>query len=232
MTDFTVIAFDPGGTTGWAAMTVDEACLLGTCPHHSTHGDSLDACVAVGNWEWGQIDAANLGSTRAGETMGYGHDAMNLIGENETVNWMLWKCNNELPNAAVALEKFVLDPRAASGKFDLLSPVRIISAFSFGMWAAEVDMPGNHRRFQLINRGDPKRTCTNERMKRWGFKAVVTHNTRHALDASRIAFYFLRDCVGNSEKAREKRWRAWPQHFPDPEVRAKPVRKPNLGERI
>lgn len=247
MTDLTVVAFDPGQTTGWAAMTVSDKCLLGQCNYSSPSNGTvspLHECVKHGvGWQWGQIDSAALGSTRAGEAVGRGHDALNFIGENIAVAKMLSLTCQTWPNSAVALEKFVLDPKAASGKFDLLSPVRIISAFSFGLhveWADKDGMDEFHNpqrdpynRFFLINRGDPKRTCTNERMKRWGFGDVVKHERRHACDASRIAFYFLRDCVGTSENVREKRWRAWPQHFEDPQVR-RPVRKPKpaLGERI
>lgn len=230
MTFVHVIAFDPGETIGWCVMGVDHTCLtdVNTWMLH-------EAIRAHGVWQWGQLDAKALGSPEAGSGAYKGHDSLNFVGENHAVNWMLYKCNNELPDAAVLLEKFVLDPAKASGKFSLISPVRIISAFSFGMWVAESEMPGNFHRFYLINRGDPKRTCTNERLKHWGFGSVLSHVDRHAADATRIAYYFLRDCRGNSLKAQEARWRAWPHIFADPmagERRMQTALTRNLGERI
>ncbi|AAN02142.1 gp88 [Mycobacterium phage Barnyard] len=218
--DLTVVAFDPGETIGWAAMTVGKTDLVR--PERDLH-------IAVANsWRWGQIDTRHLGSTSAGVGVHRGHDALNFVGENLGVDAMMNLVLHDYPSSVVVLEKFVLDPKAASGKFDLLSPVRVISAFSYGLHADAMsrgpfDDQGNdvvlrdpYNRFYLINRGDPKRTCHDERLTRWGFGNVVTHRTRHAADATRIAYYFLRGCRGSTMAAREARWRAWPFAFPDP----------------
>lgn len=232
----TIVAFDPGETTGWAVMTLSPELLLDT-------DHELKDLVS---WEAGQIDAKALGSTRAGEAMGRGHDALNFIGENIAVAQMLAIVCNEYPKSVVALEKFVLDPAKASGKFDLISPVRIISAFSFGLhvdWYAktpedEINIQRDpYLRFNLINRGDPKKTCNDERMLRWGLDPGGGHANRHARDAMRIAYFFLRNCRGNSYKAQEARWRAWPHLFADPAIAEiantpRPKTMPTKGERI
>lgn len=239
-----VVAFDPGETTGWAVMEVKVEWLLDVNRYPSLN--IVAACPEGRDWwTWGQIDSRHLGSLLGGVGVGRGHDALNFPGENSAVDHMCDLVLTQYPKSAVLLEKFVVDPSKVKGNFDFVSPIRIISAFSYGLHAEAMAEPERvvrdpYNRFYLINRGDPKRTCHDERMKQWGFKAVVSHATRHACDASRIAYYFLRDCRGSSYKAAEARWRAWPYRFDDPALthpdakvgpkRSKP--KPKLGERI
>jgi hypothetical protein len=230
-----VVAFDPGETIGWSVMGVMETDL------RTTEVELQRAILQRGMWQYGQIDTRHLGSNDAGVGMHRGHAALNFVGENIAVEKMMDLAIWKYPKSAVVLEKFVLDPKQASGKFDLLSPVRIISAFSYALHDFAMSWPDKnerdpYNRFYLINRGDPKRTCTNERLKHWGFDPVVSHKLRHACDATRIAYYFLRDCRGSSQKAQEARHRAWPHVFADPMANGVPARrrspKPSLGERI
>jgi hypothetical protein len=242
MTEVTVVAFDPGETTGWAAMTVKTEWLLDVNRYPSLN--ILAACPEGRDWwTWGQIDSRHLGSLAGGVGVGRGHDALNFVGENTAVDKMCELVLHTHPESAVLLEKFVVDPSKVKGNFDFVSPIRIISAFSYALHADAMDKAffqvevkrDPYNRFYLINRGDPKRTCHDERMKQWGFKAVVSHATRHACDASRIAFYHLRSCRGNSIQAQEARFKAWPHVFPDPQYRRvpeKPKRPQPLGERI
>lgn len=239
MSTVTVVAFDPGETIGWAAMTVDTINLTDTNTrelHDAIHH------VDGAGWQWGQIDTKALGSADAGIGVHRGHDALNFVGENMGVDEMCSLVLHTYSESVVALEKFVLDPKQASGKFNLLSAVRVTSAFSYALHADAMDKAffqveikrDPYHRFYLINRGDPKRTCTNERLKRWGFGPVVSHKHRHACDATRIAYYFLRGCRGSGLPAQENRWRAWPHIFADPQnrrVSEKPQQQ-QLGERI
>jgi hypothetical protein len=242
----TVVAFDPGETIGWAAITVDTINLTDT--NTRPLYDAIHHVDGAG-WQWGQIDTKALGSADAGIGVHRGHDALNFVGENGGVDEMSSLVLHTYPESVVALEKFVLDPKQASGKFNLLSAVRVTSAFSYALHADAMEHAARfndhgelvtkrdpYNRFYLINRGDPKRTCTNERLKRWGFDPVVSHKYRHACDATRIAYYFLRDCRGSSMVAAENRWRAWPHIFSDPQTRevGYPItaKTPKLGERI
>ena len=246
MTEVSVLAFDPGGTTGWAAITVGISCLINIAQH-----PDLNVCVHQHVWRWGQIDSRHLGSTQGGAGVGRGHDALNFPGENAAVDQMMNLSIHDYPEAPVLLEKFVVDPSKVKGNFDFVTPVRIISAFSYGLHADamsrgpfddngdDVVLRDPYNRFYLINRGDPKRTCHDGRLKEWGFKAVVTHENRHAADATRIAYYLLRGCRGSRYKAAEARWRAWPHVFEDPalthpDAKAGPKRYKAVpkGERI
>ena len=78
----TVLAFDPGGTTGWCAMSVKPEVLVGA----NNSVDTLQSNLEV--FKYGQIDCG----TRHGETgvgMNRGHGALNLPGENRGVSEMI-----------------------------------------------------------------------------------------------------------------------------------------------
>ena len=66
----------------------------------------------------------------------------------------------------------------------------------------------------LQNRSPVKTTCTDERLKRWNL--YDRSSGPHARDATRHAFYFLRDCRGSNMEAKQKRHLAWPHLYEDP----------------
>lgn len=212
-----VIAFDPGGTTGFA--------VLGVLPERLITGTALHTHLA--HVEYGQIDCG----TRHGQTgvgMARGHDGMNMPGEYDGIVRMLnvW---DEFDSPAVVIEDFVLDVHKANRGRDLLTPVRIISGFttlmqySFGPEALEGIF--------IQNRSLAKTTCTDDRLKHWSI--YDSNSGPHARDAVRHAFYFLRDCCGRGLDARRKRHLSWPHLFDDPEVyEPSKVTKTQVGERI
>lgn len=214
---FTVIAFDPGETTGWCVMRVQPEVL----EHAETElHESLFEC------RFGQINCQTVDFAK-GEMIVQQHAGLNISGENDGVLQMI-DLVDKYPGSVVILEDFILDPRKATKSRDLLSPVRIISSFSFGMFCQELEA-----KIFIQNRSPVKTTCTDERLKTWGL--YDRQSGPHARDAVRHAIYFLRSCQGSYFKAKESRWRAWPQYYSDPMVRsAKKVRQggariPGLG---
>jgi len=91
-------------------------------------------------------------------------------------------------------------------------------------------------RIHVQNRSLAKTTCSDIRLKHWG---LYDHSSgAHARDATRHAYYFLRDRRGSSVEAAEKRWRAWPHLFADPAISEtknaykEAPKKKQMGERI
>lgn len=230
MTDITVIAFDPGETTGWCWMKVDTSAL--TPPLRN----DLDDEVRLGGWDYGQIDCRAVPSSAMADKMTHQHLGLNALGENIGITEML-NLVVSAPNPAIVIEDFVLDPGtqlSAGGSRNLLSPVRLTSALQFGMYWEEIG-----GEIFIQGRTDPKRICTDARLTEWNLNPAGGHEYRHARDAARHAFHFLRSVRGGTTAAEEKRWRAWPHLFTDPYVvgRAamktdKPTRTKPLGERI
>lgn len=207
-----VVAFDPGGTTGFCIMGVNPADLTSD---HGMKSELLSLC------EYGEIDCGSRhGQTGAG--VGRGHDGLNMPGENNGVYVMLMLALR-FPKAVIVLEDFILDANRFSQSRDLLLPVRITSSFSYGFSELE--------RIFIQNRSMAKTTCTDERLKNWGL--YDAHSGPHSRDATRHAFYFLRDCCGSGLDHTEKRYRAWPHLFEDPMMTGKQkARHRKEGERI
>lgn len=212
-----VIAFDPGGTTGY--------CVMGVPPEGlATPSGLRDALTYI---DYGQIDCG----TRHGQTgvgMKRGHEGLNLAGETNGIVRMINILDN-FDHCAVVLEDFVLDVGKANMGRDLLTPVRIIAGFStllhysFG--------PEIMNGIFIQNRSLAKTTCTDVRLKGWNL--YDGNSGAHSRDATRHAFYFLRDCCGDGNAARLKRHLAWPHLFDDPEIRiVQKVTKKQVGERV
>lgn len=217
-----IVAFDPGGTTGYCVMGVRPSALY-------AEAELRQELVYI---DYGQIDCGS----RHGETgvgMGRGHDGLNLPGENAGITQMLniW---NSFEHRAVVVEDFVLDVKKANMGRDLLTPVRIIAGFSTLL--EYCNGPEAMKTLFIQNRSLAKTTCTDDRLKNWGL--YDRDSGPHARDATRHAYYFLRDCRGPSHSAQLKRHFAWPHLYGDPEIipadkvakRAKP--KTQAGQRV
>ena len=219
MTQLRVVAFDPGETTGW--------CVMKTTPDDLRWPrNGLEHSVKDYGWDLGEISCKAITDSKLAEMVVKQHSGMNMAGENIGVTEMLDLVGGD-PNTVVVLEDFILDVSKANMGRSLLTPVRIISSFGFGMWIQGMDSG-----IFLVNRVDPKRICTDVRLKGWGLHR--SDSGPHARDATRLAFHFLRDCIGTSVPAQEKRWRAWPHLFDDPLAvkRNQPKRPRPQGQRI
>lgn len=199
MTECVIVAFDPGQTTGWCVLGVDAETL-----HGARHvNDRLHEQLKI--FKYGQIEC--LGPVN-------GWDAKGAASENYGVNQML-DIINEYQDCAIVFEDFIVDFSQITKTRSALSPVTIMAKFEMGL--QYVRNSGDEAVLGSIfrqDRANPKGTCTDDRLKNW--KLHDPHSGPHARDATRHAYYFLRNCRGNSVKAREKRWRAWPHIFNDP----------------
>lgn len=210
----TVLAFDPGGTTGWCAMSV-PARILNYDPN------DVDFSVDLGmqSLEWmdyisfshGQIDCMTMTFEDAEHTVKR-HNGLSIGAENRGVHKMI-SLAKDFDFPPIVLEDFILDFKKADMKRETLSPVRLISMFSYGLDL--LNMEGDPMPPIFIqSRSNVKTTATDQRLKNWGLYDRNSGN--HARDATRHAAYFLRGCRGGSFEAAQKRHDAWPDLFPDP----------------
>lgn len=217
-----VVAFDPGGTTGWCALGVEPLALAGSHNILPLHEEIVLK-------EYGQIDCG----ARKGERGIAGH-AVNMAGENDGVQNMLGLVLARWPKSAIVIEDFIIDFKKIDKTRDALSPVRLTAAFSFGLWRADPIVIGSGLdRIFIQDRTNPKTTCTDARLKE--FKLYDRHSGEHARDSQRHAYYFLRQCRGIGSVEKERRYYAWPHLFPDPaisQVVTKKAKKRPLGERV
>lgn len=211
----TVIAFDPGETTGYTLMGIRPDYLT------STGSEELGAFQdRMSHIEYGQIDCITGNGTGFDAQMNR-HAGIALIQEAVGVSKMIDLCVDNL-EAAIVLEDFIPDMNKMDKARHTLSPVRIIAAFSYGICMGE-EIPFYSRLF-IQQRSLAKTTCTDTRLKHWGLYDL--HSGPHARDATRHAYYFLRSCRGAGEKAAENRWRAWPHLFGDPQA----FKRESMGE--
>jgi hypothetical protein len=191
-------------------------------------GDTLHG--ALRHIEYGQIDCREQGAEGWAATAKK-HQGLMLYGENRAVTRMLDLLDN-FPKAAIVLEDFILDFNKADMARHTLSPVRITSAFCYGMEQQGFSLDQVH----VQNRSLAKTTCTDLRLKNWGL--YDSHSGPHARDAVRHCYYFLRNCRGAGIEAQENRHNAWPHLFADPLLSKDAdsptrVKKPEkIGERI
>ncbi|ACI12498.1 gp82 [Mycobacterium phage Konstantine] len=241
--EVTVLAFDPGGQTGWAAITIPKVALIGAVAGYYgkpplTTADPEGSFLKAGplhreiiDFDCGQIDCG-VGGVGHELSVGRGHGDLNMTGEGDGVFKMLELANRTYPESAVILEEFTLERN--NKHVDLLYPVRVMSEFSFGLQMIYRDEGEPiHRAVERIfinRRVDAKTVVKDDRLREWGL--YRRDSGPHARDATRHAYHFLRRCRGSDIKARELRWRAWPDVFEDPAITQKPKRAKKLGERI
>lgn len=213
-----VIAFDPGGTTGY--------CVMGIRPDDLERGSDLPSKVCYA--DYGEIDCGTRhGQTGAG--MLRGHGGLNMPGEIDGIMRMM-RIWDSFENPVIVLEDFVLDMNKANMGRELLTPVRIIAGFTTLLQYSVGDAMKLEGVF-VQNRSPVKTTCTDDRLKNWNFYDRASGP--HARDATRHAYYFLRTASGNDDDARLKRHLAWPYLFDDPMVRPKDkTPKSQPGQRV
>jgi hypothetical protein len=114
----TVIAVDPGGTTGWSLISVHPGCLV-----------EADAPVLdnIQLHQHGQVDCGS----RRGNLATTLHPDISTDGEFSGVYDVAKLCE-QWPSAAVVIEDFHL--RQFRKDRDLLSPVRITAALEYLIW--------------------------------------------------------------------------------------------------
>lgn len=188
----------------------------------------LEVAVRQCHLAYGEIDCRAITSSAEAQRVVRQYQGLNIAGEVVGTAHMLEKVVG-LVNPAVVIEDFILDADKAQsfrGDRSALTPVRLISSLGFGMYWENIQST-----LIIQNRTDPKRICTDERLKIWGL--YDRNSGPHARDAVRHAFHFLRTCSGNTLKAREKRWVAWPHLFSDPHSERKTIPRQKVrGERI
>lgn len=185
--NLTVVAFDPGGTTGWAVMRVKYADLVNQhkpvheCIHYWTHGQ-----VDCGSQSGNAADSAtandyDLGISETGEAAGV------AVLENIVI------CNAGNPTAVVH-EDFIL--RTENKSRDALSPVRVTAALQQLLWELRATVEFKQQP------SEAKTAITDARLKLWGMYHDG-HSSRHARDADRHALLFLRKCRAKPSQLRK-----------------------------
>lgn len=184
-TEATVIAIDPGGTTGWSLISVHPESLT------EPNADFLDNIFLH---QHGQVDCG----VHRGNLHASLHAGISTDGEFSGI-YDLAKLIESWPVAAVVIEDFHL--RQQRKDRDLLSPVRITSALGYAMWLAG-------REYHVQTPADAKTTCSDYRLKQWRMYDD-TGGLRHARDADRHAILFLR----RAKQKAAFRAIAWPHLF-------------------
>lgn len=166
----TVIAMDPGGTTGWAVFDVHPEALI---------DPEVSILENINFWTHGQTDC---GSTK-GNLGDSPHRGISTTGEAAGVAELVGLCRS-WPGACVVIEDFIV--RRMDQSRDFLSPVRITAAISQWLWQ-------QNRHYFVQQPSHAKATVTDERLKRWGLYRSEG-GLNHARDADRHAIAFLRKC--------------------------------------
>lgn len=166
----TVIALDPGGTTGWSVMSVHPDSLV---------ENEVSIIENIQYWTHGQTDCGatkgNLGSSK--------HIGISTSGEAAGVAELVGLLR-AWPGAAVVIEDFVI--RQFNQDRDFLAPVRITGALSQWLWQLSRD-------YYVQQPAFAKTTATDVRLKQWGIYNQ-SGGMVHARDADRHAITFLRQC--------------------------------------
>ncbi|WNY15169.1 RuvC-like resolvase [Rhodococcus phage MacGully] len=177
----TVVAFDPGGTTGWSVMTIDYADLASPkAPVHEGLRYWFHGQVDCGSQSGNAGDSAtandyDLGISETGEAAGAAI-CENIVGE------VIYEAGGPV---AVVIEDFIIDPERMNRGRDFLLPVRIQARIEQLLWES---------RSTTLHVQQPsfaKTTVKDDRLKLWGMWQDG-HGARHARDADRHALTFLR----------------------------------------
>ena len=188
--ELTIVAVDPGGTTGWSVMKLQYWDLI-------DHSKPVEDAVRL--WQHGQIDcgADSGGVNDSAESHGAIEEAEfseaagvlvmeNIIAENTLLAGV----------TAVVVEDFILQKQSRAR--DILSPVRITAALDQLLWEKQATT-----RFSQMP-SDAKVALTDDRLKYAQF--YDERGGRHARDADRHALLFLRKCRQKPALTKQ----AWP----------------------
>lgn len=175
----TVIALDPGGTTGWSVMSVHAEAL------YDPEVPLLDNILF---WQHGQIDCGSKTGNRGVSGMGDIEDGVSTSGEAAGVNEII-SLIRAWPGAIVVIEDFVV--RQFNASRDFLAPVRITAAVNQYMY--------NQNRAVFFQQPSlAKSSATDERLRIWGLYER-SGGLQHARDADRHAVTFLKRIKSNAQ---------------------------------
>lgn len=104
-----VIGIDPGGTTGWARITIPRNCMYGDEP------------TKILEWDCGEV---------AGPEPEQAKQLSRLIREAQGLSWKI--------GAAVVIEDWDVDPRFKNTDPEFLSPVRIGAMLTYAKYRGEL----------------------------------------------------------------------------------------------
>jgi hypothetical protein len=166
----TVIALDPGGTTGWSLFDVHPESLF---------DPEVSILENINFWTHGQIDC---GSTK-GNLGVSSHPGISTSGEAAGVEELVGLVDS-WPGAALVIEDFII--RQYNQSRDFLSPVRITAALSQHIWREK-------RTYFVQQPSLAKTTVTDDRLRNWNLYARAG-GLNHARDADRHVITFLRRC--------------------------------------
>lgn len=184
-TEATVIAIDPGGTTGWSLISVHPESLT------EPNAEFLDN---IFDHQHGEVDCG----THRGNLDSSLHDGISTHGEFSGA-YDLAEFIQAWPSAAVVIEDFTL--RKFRQDRDLLSPVRLTAALGMIMWLAGRD-------YHIQTPTDAMTICSNSRLREWRMYDPVG-SLDHARDADRHAILFL---IRAKQKSRFRAL-AWPHLY-------------------
>lgn len=183
----TVIAIDPGGTTGWSVMVVHPEALVDkdvpilTNLLHRENGQIRAIPVPVGNAK-PKVRELSLEERRCVRT----------IMQDVVIKW---------PGAACVIEDFILRERSMAR--ELLSPVRLTSALEWAIDESDLQISLDRQ-----TPAEAKGTATDDRLKQWGLYSRAG-GMQHARDADRHAIVFFR----RAKASGLIRGQAWPHLY-------------------
>ena len=202
-----VIAFDPGDTTGWSYVEVKA----------SLNNDGIIITDEIIEFEHGEIDCGNKqGELNIGDKNDPG---LNPTGEAAGIERMLMLCDRH-PNAVVVVEDFIVDFKKITQDRSAVSPIRITAKLEHGLWQ-------RNRTIHLQDRSMAKTTMKDSRLTELGMYQR-NGGLNHARDADRHAITWLRRCQVNAQMRHD----SWPWMFDAPVHKQKKARPKKVGTRI